>query len=71
MASALAPASTTVKLAGLTKLDKVRLLDQMTAHDLRALVRYLIVYAPAATDRAIAERLAVRGTAARVNGRSS
>lgn len=69
MASALAPASAIDKVTGLTNLDKLRLLDAMTAHDLRALARYLVVYAPAAMDRAIAERLAVRGTAGRVRHR--
>ncbi len=71
MASALAPASAAAKVARLTTLDKLRVVDAMTAHELRALARHLIAYAPEAMDRAIAERLAVRATAARVNGGSS
>lgn len=46
-----------------TRADRHALIDSMSAHELRAMARYLMDYQPAAFAAAIADRLRLRGYA--------
>lgn len=47
-------------VTGQTRAGRHQLLDEMTPHELRAIARHCLQYAPEVTDRAIAERLRCR-----------